>query len=324
LALVAPDAPLKDPLPVGKFEWVPSATTPAQAPEVTAQAAAGGLNDLVVGVSNLTRSASLLDALIPAAHQNGLRLLAAASPSLTDPAASAAQAVALASFSARGQHLDGLMTELSAPLDSPAVAEFAAALRSGVGLAYPLVAEFPAAAATGAGAPDAATLADFDALAPVVALTPGAAGLHTEPLLGSLGSLGQPVLPVATGAAATEGALSQFMAVADRSGAVGVGLEPSVAASRRAAAFEVPSPMSGSPLFDLDTLDAANLLPSQIRAMQAELASLGLPVAITGALDADTTAALATFQQASQLPPSGLLTAATGALLLAPVAVLAP
>jgi hypothetical protein len=349
--LIAPGVPVKflrDPLPVGKGIWItPSqsntsqsnTTTPASDPHnLVAQAVAAGLTHLFVMAGSSAagfNAAGYLGHLLPAAHAAGLRVVAWDSPSLVAPAADVARAHEETTFTTTGgQRVDGLAVDFSqirfldlgsAPIPAATAAAdgYAAALRQTVGTAYPLIAAVPAPVQTGAAYPYAGLLGPFDAVAPLLSWSGGDPTAAMQASAAALAAYGKPELAVGLVADPTPAQVGEFVGAADRAGAVGISLR-----SPPVPAAVPPQPagqaLTAAPQFDLTNLDPSALLPSQIRAFQAELASLGFPVPLTGVLDQATSAALAAYQQAAKLEPTGVLTQATQALLLAPLVSILP
>lgn len=300
-----------DPLPVGKGAWISPPANSGQARALAVEARRAGVTYLYVNVGS--GSYRHLDQLVPAAHAAGLRVLGWETASLTDPTADLARAVGAIDFTAPGgQHLDGLVTALP-PAPGSGVGYFATVLRRAAGDAYPLIAAITSSPST--VAPPAQELAPFDAVAAVFGGAASAAGVAAA--VTGLASAGKPVVTVdeLTGPATTTSSqVDGFTAAAVGSATVGVSFRP--VAGGAGALWQA---LSSSPEFDLTRVDPSALTPVQIRAFQAELASLGYPVSATGTLDPSTTRAVAEYQARAKLSPTGVLDPATQASLLAPV-----
>lgn len=80
--------------------------------------------------------------------------------------------------------------------------------------------------------------------------------------------------------------------------------------------------------FRWDAKPPAERRPDQVRALQAQLTSLGYPVPASGAWDDDTTGAVRAYQERAGLSRTGILDSSTLAVLMEPfyppVAVLTP
>lgn len=330
-------APAHDPLPVGKGAWIAPAggdTSAAAVHQLVAEATGAGLTHLFVATGSSMAGftgGAYLDQLLPAAHAAGLRVIGWDTPGFADPAADARRAAGEIRFSTpSGQHLDGLVAApglsptatAASPVPAPAVAAaYASALRKAAGPAYPLIA---AVTASTSSFPYAQLLAPFDAVAAVVDDS-ASAGADPATVVSAVGTYGKPVLAVGefssppASTAASMAQVTRFISASDQAGAVGVSFW-----SAQATTAQLLRALTDAPQFDLLHLDPSKLLPTQIRAFQAELASLGYQVPLTGILDAATTQALATYQQGVKLLPTGVLNQATQASLLAPLTSLLP
>ncbi|MDP9020041.1 MAG: peptidoglycan-binding protein, partial [Actinomycetota bacterium] len=107
--------------------------------------------------------------------------------------------------------------------------------------------------------------------------------------------------------------IARFLAAAEASGAVGASFW-----SWQHASQAIWDTIAAAPQFRWEALPPGELRPEQVRALQAQLTSLGHPVAATGAWDEATSQALAAYQERARLPQTGVLDAATLDILLRP------
>ncbi|MHB1535621.1 MAG: peptidoglycan-binding domain-containing protein [Acidimicrobiales bacterium] len=313
------------PLPVGTGVWIwtPAATAGGDVAAIVAQAEQSGLTHLYAPISD----PAFFQQLLPAAHAAGLKVIGWDLPNLRNINADVATDMAAIDATAgANQHLDGLASDISpatAPgLDAAAATAYGTQLRQAAGPAYPLIAVVPQPA-TAPSFPYRALLGAFDAVAPTVVWGSGDPTAVVQATVSALAPYGKPILPIAQAftnanqpgntVALTPAQITAFIVAARHAGSVGASFwswQTISAAQWQAIASEKAFALPASLL---------SLGSGQLRAYQAELSSLGYPVAISGLLDQATVSAITAYQHAASLPADGILNDITQSALLAPV-----
>ena len=126
---------------------------PAVGPADVAAMAASGARTLYLQTAGVARTAGptedpgLLGRFLAAAHARGLRVVGWYAPSLTDPREDLARLVAVARFSAGGEHFDGLAVDVEVNQESPEdrspLLALSRRLRAEIGPRFPLALILP-------------------------------------------------------------------------------------------------------------------------------------------------------------------------------------
>ncbi|MFP5375221.1 MAG: peptidoglycan-binding domain-containing protein [Acidimicrobiia bacterium] len=321
-------------LPVGKGMWIWLAdhAEGGDASAIVARAQAVGLTHLIVRTASLREgfyAGPFLDRLLPLAHAANIRVYAWDFPWLHDVDGDVARAVqAITHTTPDGHRVDGYVADIE--LQSMGVnvtphtgRHFGAALRRAVGPDYPLIACVPRPNPALTRYPMADVVSAFDAIAPMVYWLHGDPVAHRVGTLRDLFPYGKPILPVgqAYDAGAEGGppgvprreALIRFMQAGDALGATSVSWwswqhanQEAWDAIRDAAEFRLPAG------------DPALYTHGQVMAYQTLLSSLGFPSPIDGRWGEATDQAVRAYQQAANLPVTGVIDEATRHILLTP------
>jgi hypothetical protein len=200
-----PPAPV---VPTGKGMWIyePKYAEQGDPVGIVTRAQAVGLTHLYVRLGSSVdgfNNAEFLDALLPVAHANGLRIIGWDFPYLDDPGADATRAVDEISYTTpTGDRIDGFAADIETPAEQVALTPesattYGSMIRTAVGPSYLLIATVPRPSpARQLDYPYADVVRSFDAIAPMVywvTVRPDdAAGEAMDFLL----AFGKPVLPV--------------------------------------------------------------------------------------------------------------------------------
>ncbi|HUR78703.1 MAG TPA: peptidoglycan-binding domain-containing protein [Acidimicrobiales bacterium] len=322
-------------VPVGKGMWIwqPERAEGGNPQAIVAKAQRYGINYLYVRTGSTKQGfhgGPFLDAILPAAHAAGIRVYGWDFPYLDDIGVDVARAAQAARHTAPGGHrIDGFAADIEfrsmgVNISADTTGFYGYALRDAVGPGFPLIAVIPRPNPATAGWPFESAVKMFDAVAPMIYW------MHTDPAVAvrqawqRLAPLGKPIIPVGQAYDGfAEGGppgvpnrhlIHRFMgAVADHGGT-------SVSFwSWQHATDEVWQAVSDAALFQLPVDHPSSFRPDQVRAFQALLSSLGFGVPATGTWGEETYAAVRAFQARSRLPVTGVIDAATRALLLHPV-----
>lgn len=222
LAAVAPDTVLggllqsnepEEPagwfLPHGKGMWIyePDKTEGGNPQAIVARAREAGLTHLYVRMGSHWDGfnvRSFVDALLPAAHAKGIRVIGWDFPRLGDAwPADIARAKAMIEYKAPGGHrIDGFSADIETESEgsrvSPEVARaYGAALRGLVGADYTLIATVPRPSVTNRPTyPYAEIVESFDAVAPMVYWLNRQPDTDVAGAVDDLAPFGKPVFPV--------------------------------------------------------------------------------------------------------------------------------
>jgi hypothetical protein len=195
-------------LPTGKGMWIyePRYAEEGDPVTIVMRARAVGLTHLYVrtgsSVDGFT-STEFLDALLPVAHANGVRIIGWDFPYLDDVGADATRAVdAITYTTPTGDRLDGFSADIETRYEGVALtaenaATYGSMLRNAVGPNYPLIATVPRPSPQRQlDYPYAEVVASFDAIAPMVYWIDVSPVDAAGEAVGYLGVFGKPVLPV--------------------------------------------------------------------------------------------------------------------------------
>jgi hypothetical protein len=173
---------------------------------IVARAKATGLTHLYVRTGSSVdgfNAVLFLDALLPVAHANGLKIIGWDFPYLSDIGSDIARAVAAISFTTpSGDRLDGFSADIETSFEgvslTPAgAALYGAGLRGVVGPSYPLIATVPRPSEARQGDyPYAQVTSAFDAIAPMVYWIDTPPDLDAAQALDFLAQFGKPVYPI--------------------------------------------------------------------------------------------------------------------------------
>ena len=324
----------RGPLPVGKGMWiyVPERAEGGNADAIVARATATGLTHLYVRTGTLKEGfmgAGFLDALLPRAHAAGLRVYAWDFPYLHDAGSDVNRALAAINHrTPDGHRVDGYVADIElrsmgvnvTPLTATT---FGSQLRKAVGPNYPLIACVPRPSPALVTYPFAEVVAHFDAIAPMVYWLGRDPAADITNAIRDLSVYGKPIIPVGQAYdGAAEGGpagvpprdqLLRFMEAADAAGAIGVSWW-----SWQHADQQAWDAVRDAPQFTLPVAEPGALQPGQIRGYQWLLHTLGFPVGATATWDEPTVKAVRAYQTAARLPVTGIIDAATRAVLFSP------
>lgn len=323
-------------LPVGKGMWlyVPASVEGGDPVAIINRAKAVGLTHLYVRTGS-TRDGfyaqDFLNALLPVAHANGVRVLGWDFPHLSAPGDDVQRAWAAITYKTPdGHRIDGFAADIETPSEgtnnNPDHARaYGEWLRSAVGDAYPLIAVVPrpSTPVLARRYPYAEVVASFDAIAPMVYWMDKDPGAEVANAIQYLNQFGKPVMPVGQaydggldggpGGRPSPAAILRFMQVSWQLGAPAASFwswqhadQPTWDTIRDAVEFR------------LAAQPPASLNPSLIKAYQVLLTSLGFGMPATGAWDPATDLAVRAYQREARLPETGIVDAVTLNALLTP------
>ncbi|MDQ1403922.1 MAG: hypothetical protein QOG03_2238 [Actinomycetota bacterium] len=322
-------------LPVGKgmWIWLPERAEGGDVRGIVSRAKAVGITHVYVKVGSSVDgfiNQDFLGRLLPAAHAAGIRVYGWDFPYLDNVGDDVNRAVAAAHFAAPGgHHLDGLSADIElqsmgVKINHDTALGYGAGLRKLLGADYPLIATVPRPSSMLTNYPFAEIASNFDALAPMVYWLNREAGADVAGAIFSLRGYGKPIMPIGQAYdGAAEGGrpgvpqkaeIQRFMAVAEMYGSTSVSFwswqhaDPQAwDAIRETWQFSLPA--APQPFH-----------PGQVRAYQSLLSNLGFPVKLSNQLDQQTANAVAAYQQRAHLPVTGIIDAATRAMLMTPFA----
>ncbi|HEX9969983.1 MAG TPA: peptidoglycan-binding domain-containing protein [Acidimicrobiales bacterium] len=322
----------RGPLPVGKGMWIYSQAEGANVDAIVARATANNLTHVYVRSGTLREgfiAGPLLDALLPKAHAAGIRVYAWDFPYLNDVAGDINRAHdAIQHRTPDGHRIDGYVADIElrsmgVNVNPQTATAFGSTLRRMVGPNFPLIACVPRPSPALVTYPFAEVVASFDAIAPMVYWLGRDPAADVAGAIRDLKSYGKPIIPVGQAYdGVREGGppgvpprdqLLRFMQAAEEHGAVGVSWW-----SWQHADQQAWDAIRDAPQFMLPAAAPAALSAGQVRAYQALLTSLGFAMPATGAWDEPTSAAVRAYQTAARLPVTGVIDAATRAILFTP------
>lgn len=334
----APPAPpnVRGAVPVGKgmWIWLPEKTEGGNPAAIVARAQKVGLTHLYVrtGSSKMGfHGADFLNALLPAAHDAGIRIYGWDFPYLQDPAADVARAVQAIKYTTpRGDRIDGFAADvelksMGVNITPETASWYGDNLRASVGDAYPLIAVVPRPSPALVNYPYAELTRGFDAIAPMVYWLKRDPVSTTTMAMQVLGQLGKPVIPIGQAydgfaeggppGVPGRGQIHEFFETAAALGAPGVSFW-----SWQHASDEAWQAIGDAALFQLPAEPDVQFRPDQVRAYQVLLSSLGFHAPMTSVWDQQTVSALVAFQSAARIPVTTKLDHLTRRFLLRPVA----
>jgi hypothetical protein len=271
-----------------------------------------------------------MDELLPKAHAAGIRVYGWDFPYLDDVNADVSRALAAVTYTTpSGDRIDGFAADIETAsegtnLSAEGASAYSQGLRAAVGDAYPLVAVVPRPS------PKMQTRYPYHAVVPFYdAVAPMTYWLNRQPDtdvvndVSFLSSFGKPVIPIGQAYdGAPEGGrpgppppdeLRRFLAAAQQVGAAGTSFW-----SWQHASQAIWDTLQASPEFRWEAKAPTELRPDQVRGLQTQLSALGYPVPPSGTWDELTTGALQAYQERAGLPRSGILDAATLAVIMKP------
>lgn len=268
-AAAAPAAPVPAKwLPSGKGMWIykPALTENGNIAAIVAKAKATGLTHLWVRMGSAWDGfnvAPFVDALLPAAHAAGIKVIGWDFPKLATVDSDIARALTMIRFTATtGDRIDAFSADIETPsegthLTAEGTRAYGAALRAAVGDSYPLIATVPRPSNARATYPYGDVTASFDAIAPMVYWLNRQPDTDVAGALRDLAPYGKPMYPVGQAYdGAAEGGrkgvpppdeLYRFMTTALAGGAAGISFwswqhadPPAWAAIQNAPEFKAP------------------------------------------------------------------------------------
>jgi hypothetical protein len=322
----------RGPLPVGKGMWIYSQAEGGNVDAIVARASATGLTHIYVRSGTLREgfiAGPFFDALLPKAHAAGLRVYAWDFPYLNDVAGDVNRAhAAIQHRTPDGHRIDGYVADIElrsmgVNVTPETATAFGSTLRRMVGPNFPLIACVPRPSPALVTYPFAEVVASFDAIAPMVYWLGRDPAADVANAIKTLSTYGKPVIPVGQAYdGSREGGppgvpprdqLLSFMKAAEDNGAAGVSWW-----SWQHADQQAWDAIRDAPQFTLPAAEPPALSPGQVRAYQVFLTSLGFAAPATGTWDEPTAAAVRAYQTAARLPVTGVIDAATRAILFTP------
>jgi hypothetical protein len=314
--------------------WMPERAEGGDPATIVARATAVGLTHIYVRTGSSRQgfeATQFLEALLPLAHEAGLRVYGWDFPYLEDVVGDIQRAMTAINFrTTTGHRIDGFVPDIETNsegtnLTPEAAGAYSQALRAAVGDDYPLIACVPHPSPQRIGSfPYSVILPHFDAVAPMSYWLNRQPDTDAAQAVTWLSQFGKPVIPVGQAYdGAPEGGrpgpppadeIRRFISSAARYGATGVSFWSWQHATQEiwdaiAAAPELTVPVEESPLDRL-----------QLGAVQTQLTSMGYWAPRTGVWDAQTIHAVTVFQIDLGLTPTGQLDVTTRAQLLGPLA----
>lgn len=331
------------PLGVGMWLYAPEEIEGGSVDALVARAQQVGLTHVYVRTGSSKGgfyAQHYMDELLPKAHAADIRVYGWDFPYLDDVNADVSRALAAVTYTTpSGDRIDGFAADIETAsegtnLTAEGASAYSQNLRAAVGEAYPLVAVVPRPS------PKMQTRYPYEAIVPFYdAVAPMTYWLNRQPDtdvvndVGFLSRFGKPVIPIGQAYdGAPEGGrpgppppdeIRRFLGAAQQVGAAGTSFW-----SWQHASQDIWDTLQAAPEFRWEAKPPAELRPDQVRGLQAQLSALGHPVPTSGIWDDLTTGALRTYQERAGLPHSGILDAATLAVIMQPfnppVAGLAP
>lgn len=332
-----PVAPRGAGVPVGKgmWIWLPDRADGGDPAAIVARATSVGLTHLYVRTGSSRQgfeATAFLEALLPVAHDAGLRVYGWDFPYLEDIAGDIQRALTAVNYRTAGGHrIDGFVPDIETGaegtnLTAESAGAYSQQLRAAVGEDYPLVACVPHPS------PQRQVTFPYDAIVPYFdAVAPMSYWLNRQPEADAQLAVSwlrsrfdKPVIPIGQAYdGAPEGGrpgpppadeINRFIRAAEAAGATGVSFWSWQHATQEiwdaiAAAPELTVPVEDTPL-DRE----------QVVAVQTQLSSMGYWAPRTGAWDQQSVHATRVFQIEVGLVPTGVLDAVTRARLLGPLA----
>ncbi|MGI8793209.1 MAG: peptidoglycan-binding domain-containing protein [Acidimicrobiales bacterium] len=323
-------------LPVGKgmWIWLPTSVEGGDPVAIVSRAKAVGLTHLYVRTGS-TRDGfyaqDFLNALLPVAHANGIRVYGWDFPHLNQPGDDVQRAWAAITYKTPdGHRIDGFAPDIETPSEGTNnnpnnAAAYGDWLCQEVGPDFQLIAVVPRPSAPTLARrfPYAEVVAKFDAIAPMIYWMDKDPGAEVAQAIQYLSQFGKPIIPIGQsydggidggpGGRPSPQAIIKFMQVSWQLGAPATSFwswqhadQPTWDTIRDAGEFR------------LAALAPAGLNANMIRAYQHLLRSLGFQVSPTGVWDPATDAAVRSYQRSVRLAESGIIDPPTLSSLLTP------
>jgi len=313
-------------LPTGKGMWFHKLEQAGSVPDIIDRAKASGLSHLYLRLGS-SRSGFYaqgdLDALLPAAHAAGLKVVGWDFPYLDDVNVDVARALEQIAYTTPdGHRIDAFSADIETGsegvrLSADRVEYYARNVRYYAGPGYPLIGTVPNACLN-ASFPYAEVAASFDAIAPMVYWITRDPAADVACNMERLAPLGRPVLPVGqaydpaidnptlTNLVPGYQHLDAFMVAAAERGAAGVSFW-----AWHTATPEMWQAVTDMPHFSLTPMTTGHRDGAQVVVLQRLLNAYGYTVPVDGRYEAATVGALAQLQNDLGLPPTGQLDAVT-------------
>jgi hypothetical protein len=321
--------PSPDALPVGKgmWIWLPDKAEGGNAHRIVDRALGSGLTHLYVQTGSSKKGfigGPFLEALLPYAHQRGLRVYGWDFPKLDDVDGDLRRARAAIGFRARGGHrIDGFVPDLETPAEGTnstpqRVAAYANGLRAAAGAGYPLIACVPRPSPNllERGWPYAEAIRPMSAVAPMVYWLNRQPDSDVAGAIRHLSRYRKPIIPVGQAydgapeggrpGPPNPGEIRRFADTAASLGAVGVSFW-----SWQHASQDIWRTIDSMPAFKAAPTPPPKLSKHATKQLQDSIGELGLPVPVSGNWDPATAEAIRAFQRKHELAVSGTLDAPT-------------
>jgi hypothetical protein len=322
--------PVAGTIPIGKGMWLHHFARSAggDPQRLVAEADARGLTHVYLRLGSSTKgfyAQGDLERLLPVAHAAGLKVVGWDFPTLHAPAVDAARAAAQIGYTTvTGHRIDAFSADIETPAEGTnltvhAVTQYGQLLRQAAGPGYPLIATVPRPSPK-RWFPYAETVANFDAVAPMVYWANRDPVRDVQGAVAALAAFGKPVLPVgqaydgridgwATGSPSKE-AIAAFTQAAADAGAVGVSFWSwQTAEPHHWAAIAEAGQFALKP----EAVEAQQV--HAVRYLQRVLGAVGQPTVVDGNLAFPTRASVQAFQRMQGLEPTGKLDGPTHARL---------
>ena len=335
-AVAAPAPPsARGALPIGKgmWIWLPGSCDGGDPAAIVARAKHVGLTHVFVRTSTLRGGfdgGPFLDALLPVAHANGIRVYGWEFPHLDDPGADVQRAWQAISYrTPDGHSIDGFNADIETHSEGTKstpdrVFAYGSWLRQAVGPNYPLIVTVPNPTPRNLSIfPYAEAMAHFDAVSPMIYWLNRDPGTDTARAMEFFKQFNKPIIPVGQAYdGGPEGGrpgvpppeeIIKFLQVAEEHGAVSASFWSWQHADQRA--WDTIT-MAGE--FKMHSGAPASLTRGMRRSYQALLNQLGFSTAADGEWSQATDAAVRGYQKAARLPETGVIDDGTMAMLLTP------
>jgi len=330
-----PLAPRRGGVPVGKgmWIWLPERAEGGDPAAIVRRAQEVGLTHLYVRTGSSRQgfeASAFLEALLPLAHDAGLRVYGWDFPYLEDVAGDVERALTAIRFrTTTGHRIDGFVPDIETRsegtnLSAATAVAYSQQLRAAVGAHYPLIACVPRPSAhTQSIFPYAEILASYDAVAPMVYWLNRQPDSDATQAVQWLAQFGKPVIPVGQAYdGGPEGGrpgpppadeIQRFLSAAEAAGATGASFW-----SWQHATGEIWGAIQASP--NLEVPADVPMSARQVAAVQTQLRSQGYWAPPTSVWDEDTVRALQVFQIDRGMAPSGVFDTPTRDALVGPAA----
>jgi hypothetical protein len=314
--------------------WMPERADGGDPAAIVARARAVGLTHVYVRTGSSRQgleATEFLEALLPVAHEAGLRVYGWDFPYLEDIPGDIERAMGAINFrTTTGHRIDGFVPDIETGaegtnLTAEGAAAYSQQLRAAVGEDYPLIACLPNPSPRRIETfPYAAIVPHFDAVAPMVYWLNRQPDTDVAHAVSWLSQFGKPVIPVGQAYdGGPEGGragppppeeILRFLDAGEQAGATGASFW-----SWQHATPEIWEAIRVAGEFTIPVVDTT-LVGPQLVAIQTQLTSMGYWAPPTGEWDEQTIHAVTVFQIDLGLPPTGALDPTTRAGLIGPLA----